>query len=126
MSNPTAFDHRVDETMRAVFDQMRAVHQDHACLTAACRTDFFRAIVDHKLNVCGTGRRSLDGVDKDLIEGAEAAALGQWIDFQPLEIQRFGHGTHDGDVLPRRAALRNVVLAAARYKLTATPGGTSP
>src|SRR5262249_34267393 len=101
MSNPALLNHRVHNPMRTVFDEMRAVHENYTGITVSRRADFFCAIPNEGLSLRGARRWSGCRVDKYLLDGAEAAALSQRMDFQPLEIQRFGCGAHFCEVLPR-------------------------
>ena len=88
--DPSALDQRVHDAVRAVFYQMRAVHENDTGVARARRGDFFGAVGDERFDFRRAGRGSFGRVDEDVFDGAEAPALGQRQDFDALQIEWFG------------------------------------
>src|SRR4051812_13151565 len=100
MCDPAALHERIDDAMRAVLYEVRAIHENDAGVTLSGGSDFCGAIANGGFDFSGAGWRSCRRVNEDFIDRAEASAFSQRINFQPLEIERFGHKAHVPDVLP--------------------------
>ena len=70
---------------------MRAVHEDHAASRWRAAATFIAQsrIAASAGRIARAGR--LAGIDQDLVERAQALPLGQRIDFDLPEVQRFGN-----------------------------------
>lgn len=84
VGDPAALDEGIDDAVRAIFHEMRAIHENDAGIARAGGGDFFGAIENERFDFGRAGRRSFCRIDQDFFDGAKAAALGEGQDFDAL------------------------------------------
>ena len=92
------FKQRIDDPVRAVFDQVRAIHQDHTRVSFACGGDFAGAILNRFKIFRRTGRSRPLRVHEDFFQRAEAFTLGNRKDFHLFQIKRLGKRFHTSQI----------------------------
>src|SRR6266404_354343 len=80
--DPTLFNEPINDLHRPVFDQMRAIHQDHAGIPLAGRRDSSGAISNGPKRFRSTTARGRCRLDQNLLDATEAFALRQGPDLE--------------------------------------------
>src|SRR5260370_37080892 len=87
MGEPAAFSQQVDDAQRAVLNQRRAVHQNHAGISLSRRSDLPGAFADCRLGSRFASRRGTVGVNEDFFKQAQAVPLRQRVGFDFSQVK---------------------------------------
>src|SRR5438045_3948796 len=95
MREPAFLDEGVDDPQRAIFDQVRAIHEDDSSVTLSCGGNSLNAFANGARSRVRTRRWRRFGLDKETLNRTEALPLCQRINFDFLEVEGLRIWVHE-------------------------------